>query len=157
MTKILKKMLAVFWRIAPLGGLLLLASCAFEPEGDYFDQSDSTAVPSMVTISLVGIAQDTINVADDLSLQFQLSFPGRKLYAYRVSTKEWIVDERFYGFNERPTDQLFGTFVISPEELLQAGDELKIEIAYSAGTGTLADRAGSEVEGKERKWTLLEQ
>ena len=103
------------------------------PEEEFFNQ---LAPPVTDNISLNGVT-DTIYLMEKEAFTYTLSAPGKKVYSHGVYlSKDYISSDYDNG-------KL--AFELDPAEFSNGIHTLEIAFEFSGGTGSLADRLGSEV------------
>jgi hypothetical protein len=122
--------------------LLLLSSCAFEPEGLNFVEVEKPAAwhPMEMTLSM---NEDSIYLYGDTKLSINLNTFGAKIN---------VVSIRYYD-QKLSTDQLSYSFTISPQET-NDWTNLTIDFYASTGSGSIADKLKVENYIMSRTWKI---
>lgn len=113
--------------------LLIWSSCSYTPEEEYFKQ---LSPPATNNISLDD-AIDTIFLFEKKSFTYSLEAPEKKVYTLGVNLGDDYVSSKYENGKI--------VFELDPTEFTNGIHPLTIYIRFSGGTGSLADRLGSEI------------
>jgi hypothetical protein len=122
--------------------LLLLSSCAFEPEGLNFNEVEkpTNTHPMEITLSA---NEDSIYLYGETKLSFTLSTFGKQLNVAKI---------HFYN-QEIWTDKLTYTFTILPQQTSEWVD-LTVDFYVGTGTGSIADKLKVENYFMSKTWKI---
>jgi hypothetical protein len=127
--------------------LMALASCEFEPSGEFFPDITEPGDAPPVWIDL-NVEHDTIYLVVEGTIHFSFQTTERKLHMIKVCL----------GISCKTYESSTGSFRISMLENAWPGTHvLTIEIYTGTGSGSMADILGTEGFAYSRTWTVVVQ
>jgi hypothetical protein len=135
---------------APL--VLLLSACSFTPEGEYFKEIPETSPIDIISLSNYD-TEDTIRIYQATEFKFEVSSTMGNIHDVNVLLDDHSQPVYFTTLNNGSFK--FENSPWSVSNLKSGTYELKITFTHSSGSGSLADKKGTETVDVWKKWTLI--
>lgn len=123
---------------------LLLGSCDFESDEDFFVEVEPTVSVSSVSLNDF-LDQDTILIFQPTEFAFEVTTSPGKLREIEIRLNERVL------FSSTVAS---GMFKLNQSDLVTGHYQLVVRMVVSSGSGSLADRLGSETKQVWKNWVL---
>lgn len=123
--------------------LTLFTGCTFTPEDVYFKELDQE--PGLATINLNETSEEVISIYQPTTFTYEVFITKGLISEVQVLLNNEVIST---------SQSTSGTITLDWIDLKTGTQELKIQFLTTSGTGSLADKLGSEYLQVWRTWTL---
>ncbi len=123
--------------------LALLTGCTFTPEDVYFKELDKE--PGLASVNLNETSEEVISIYQPTTFTYEVFITKGLISEVQVLLNNEVIST---------SQSTSGTITLDWIDLETGTQELKIQFLATSGTGSLADKLGSEYLQVWRTWTL---